>query len=71
MPDLVIVGGTVVTPDGAMRADVTIADGRIVEIGPALEPGTSASMDASGLLVLPGVIDVHTHLRLPDAAHPH
>src|SRR5688500_19959493 len=28
-------------------------------------------VDASGLLVLPGVIDVHTHLRLPDAGHPH
>jgi dihydropyrimidinase len=69
--DLVIAGGTVVTPDGPVVADVAIADGRIDRIGPDLETDGAEVIDATGLLVLPGVIDVHTHLRLPDAEHPH
>jgi dihydroorotase-like cyclic amidohydrolase len=71
MTDLVIVGGTAVTPDGSVVADVAIADGRIERIGPDLATDGVESFDASGMLVLPGVIDVHTHLRLPDAEHPH
>lgn len=68
MTDLVVSGGTVVTPDGLHDADVAVADGRIERIGPALE-GTER-LDAEGMLVLPGAVDVHTHLRLPDRAHP-
>jgi dihydropyrimidinase len=71
MTDLVIVNGTVVTPVGSVAADVAVADGRIERIGPALEADGADVLDATGLLVLPGVIDVHTHLRLPDAERPH
>jgi dihydropyrimidinase len=69
--DLAIVGGTVVTPEEAQMADVTIVGGRVRDVGPHLvrEAGVE-EIDATGMLVLPGVIDVHTHLRLPDAAHP-
>jgi dihydropyrimidinase len=70
MTDLVIAGGTVVTSDGAAAADVAVADGRIERIGPGLEADDVDVLDATGLLVLPGVIDVHTHLRLPDAERP-
>lgn len=71
MTDLVIRGGTVVTPAGAATADVAINGGRIERIGPDLENVADEAIDASGKLVLPGVIDVHTHVRLSDAQHPH
>jgi dihydropyrimidinase len=69
--DLVIGGGTVVTPNGTVAADVAITGGLIEAIGPALEPNGGEVIDATGFLVLPGAIDVHTHLRLPDAERPH
>jgi len=68
--DLVVAGGSVVTPHGVVVADVAVADGRIERIGPGLEADGAEVVDATGLLVLPGVIDVHTHLRLPDPQHP-
>ena len=70
MTDLVVSGGTVVTPSGTVRADVAVAGGRIEAVEPSLAVDGAALIDATGLLVLPGAIDVHTHLRLPDAAHP-
>src|ERR687896_785830 len=68
--DLVIAGGTVVTPAGSAVADVIISGGRIERIGPDLAREGAATIDASGLLVLPGVIDVHTHVRLPTPEEP-
>jgi dihydropyrimidinase len=68
--DLVISGGTVVTAGGAIRADVAVAEGLIERIGPDLDDRGVERIDATGLLVLPGAVDVHTHLRLPDDAHP-
>lgn len=67
MPESIIIkGGTIVRPDGLLRGDVLIADGRIVEIGEGLEaPSTSSVLDASGCLVGPGLVDLHTHLREP------
>ncbi|MCL4765019.1 MAG: allantoinase AllB [Hyphomicrobiaceae bacterium] len=64
--DLVIRGGTVVSPDGAVRASLAIDGGIIVGIGdddvvlPARE-----TIDASGRHLLPGLIDCHVHLRDP------
>ena len=71
MADLVIANGTVVSVGGAERLDVAISDGRIERISARLAMDGAEVIDATGLLVLPGAIDVHTHLRLPDAAHPH
>jgi len=70
--DLVIRGGTVVTAGGSFAADVVISDGRIVEVGEAVGAahGDTASVDANGLLVLPGCVDVHTHTRLPSETEP-
>ncbi|MEX0710111.1 MAG: dihydropyrimidinase [Chloroflexota bacterium] len=69
MPDLVVAGGTVVTAERSFQADVAISGGRITEIGLDVD-GTSNRLDASGLLVLPGCIDVHTHTRLPSESEP-
>jgi len=59
--DLVVSGGTVVTPEGVYAADVGIAGGRIAALaGPGNLAG-AAALDARGLHVFPGVIDPHTH----------
>jgi N-acyl-D-amino-acid deacylase len=59
--DVVIRGGTVVDGSGSpgQVADVAIRDGRITEIGPGLA-GTRV-LDATGQIVAPGFIDIHTH----------
>jgi len=62
--DLVIRGGTVVTESEMFDADVGVTGGKIEALGREL-PGGKEEMDASGLLVMPGGIDVHTHLQLP------
>ncbi|MQA05817.1 MAG: amidohydrolase family protein [Streptosporangiales bacterium] len=62
--DLVIAGGTVVTPEGRRRADVAVAEGRVVAVG-ADVPSAAATVDAGGLLVLPGGVDTHVHLMDP------
>ena len=49
---------------------MAVRDGRIEAIGHDLAADGARIVEASGMLVLPGVIDVHTHLRLPDPEHP-
>jgi N-acyl-D-aspartate/D-glutamate deacylase len=62
--DLLIRGGHVVdgTGSSAVRADVRVDAGRIVEVGPSLRPYGETHVDASGAFVTPGFIDSHTHL---------
>lgn len=60
-------GGTVVTPEGATQADLLLADGRIAVVGSGLTASGATQVDADGLLVLPGLIDVHVHVREPGA----
>lgn len=68
--DLRITGGTVVTPDGAVQADVLVSEGRIAGIvDPAVEADAARTVDASGRLVLPGMVDVHVHTREPGYEH--
>jgi allantoinase len=62
--DRVIRGGTVVTPDGLVSADVGIAGGEIVVVAPDL-PGGRENVDARGLIVMPAVVDVHVHFNEP------
>jgi allantoinase len=63
MSEAVIRGGTLVA-EGLPQADLAIADGRILAIGPDL-PGAGEEIDARGLHVFPGVIDVHLHFNEP------
>ncbi len=62
MHDLVIRGGTVVDGTGAppRKADVAIEGDRVVAVGPELGPGRR-EIDATGHVVAPGWVDVHTH----------
>src|SRR5690242_14709847 len=59
--ELVVRGGTVVTATDTLRADVGVDGGQVTALAPAL-PAGRREIDAAGLLVLPGGVDVHTHL---------
>jgi len=71
--DLLVQGGTVVTASGSRRADVAVNGGRIssveADLG-GLAASARAVVDATGLLVLPGMVDVHTHTRVASDAEP-
>jgi allantoinase len=66
LTDLLIRGGTVYTPEGPRDADVHISDGVITKIEASrAETNNARVIDASGMYVLPGAIDVHVHSRDP------
>ena len=50
---------------GADPTDLLVRDGRIAEIGPGLSAAGGTVLDADGLVALPGLVDLHTHLREP------
>src|SRR6266511_4790408 len=60
-----IKGGTIVNADATTRADVLIDGETIAMIGIDLEASADRTIDASGKWVIPGAIDVHTHMELP------
>jgi len=65
-PTVVIRGGRVVGNGGAARADVALVDGVVAAVGESLAvPKGATVLDASGCLVSPGLVDLHTHLRQP------
>ena len=69
--DLIIDNGTIVTEELTFAASLAIRDGRIAAIGAADEmPPAAERLDAAGLHVLPGVIDVHVHFREPGMVKP-
>ncbi len=64
--DLAIINGQIVTEHKRYLADIGISDGHIVSLSmPGLLPAAQETVDASGLLVLPGAIDIHFHARTP------
>ncbi len=67
--DLIVKGGTLVTPAGTAPGDVAVKDGRVAALG-ALDAGrTEQVLEAGGLHVLPGVIDSQVHFREPGLEH--
>src|SRR4051794_8005335 len=61
--DVVIAGGTLIDGTGkpGLRADVAVKDGRVVRIGSVPRGQAAETIDAHGLVVAPGFVDVHTH----------
>jgi dihydroorotase len=66
-PRLLLKGGRVVDPSSAQDAtlDVLLDNGLVSEVGPKLAPRGAQVIDAVGLVVCPGFIDLHVHLREP------
>ena len=60
-----IKGGTIVNADATSRADVLIDDEKVALIGAALDVAADRVIDATDKWVIPGGIDVHTHMELP------
>lgn len=68
--DLLVRGATVMTPSGAEHIDVACAQGRIVALGDLCGTWSAETLlDATGLHVLPGVIDSQVHFREPGLMH--
>ena len=65
MMDLIFKNGAVVTPQGIAKADVAVKDGKIAALGQNLDLKAKEIKDVSGRLVLPGALDVHTHMAMP------
>ena len=63
MFDLKIINGTIVDGTGAASfiGDVAITDGIVVEVGPTIAGDATEVIDATGLVVAPGFVDIHTH----------
>jgi len=64
---LLIRGGHIIDPSQGIDqvGDLLIAEGKIMQIGGTVIPGEAKNLDASGLVVCPGFIDLHCHLREP------
>lgn len=66
--ELLVRGGTVVDATGERRADVLVAGGRVVAVEAGIEaPAGARVLDAGGCVVVPGLVDLHAHLRQPGA----
>jgi len=64
MPDLILKGGRVIDPANRRDdiADIAFAGGKVAEIGRDLPTGTAKTVDVRGKLVVPGLVDLHTHV---------
>lgn len=69
MVDLILKNGRIVTPHDDYRADIAVTDGQISAIGTLSELEAATVYDASGRIVLPGLIDEHVHSRDPGLTH--
>lgn len=61
--DILIKNGTIIDGTGGARfhGDIAIRDGKIAAVGPAIAGNAHRTIDAAGLIVAPGIIDLHTH----------
>jgi allantoinase len=67
--DLIVRGGTLVTPEGQQESDIGISDGKITAVEPELGGTASEEVTASGLHIFPGAIDAHAHFNEPGRTH--
>lgn len=70
VPELVVSGRRLVTPDGVRPGHLLISGGRITAVtGPGTAPAAAGCLDAGDHYVLPGLIDSHVHFRTPGLTH--
>jgi dihydroorotase len=67
--DLIVKNGTCVSHDGTGEADVGVREGRVAALGDLSRADAAEVVDATGLHVLPGVIDTQVHFREPGGEH--
>lgn len=67
--DLVVRGGMVVTPSGPSEMDIGVRGGKIAALGDLAAAKSAEVFEASGLVILPGVIDSQVHFREPGLEH--
>lgn len=66
MTTQILRGGTVIDQRGMRRADVAWADGVVVDVAESIDPPVGSEvLDASDAVVMPGLVDLHAHLREP------
>lgn len=63
--DLLILNGEVFTDNGLQHIDIGTRNGRISALAPSLPRHARDVIDATGMLVLPGIVDAHTHMGIP------
>lgn len=66
--DLLLKGGTAITPGGAVDADIGVENGKITAIG-SLADSAARTVECKGLTILPGMIDSQVHFREPGPEH--
>ena len=71
MDRILVKGGRMIDPASGTDAvkDILVEDGRIARIGNGLSAGDAVLVNAEGMLVFPGLIDMHVHLREPGFEH--
>ncbi|MPZ54130.1 MAG: amidohydrolase family protein [Acidimicrobiia bacterium] len=70
MIDLRVRGGLIYSPEAPIRSDLLVRDGVIAAlVGPDEEVTAAETIDADGLVVLPGLVDLHAHMRTPGYSH--
>jgi urease alpha subunit len=67
--DLLLRGATVVNHDGEGQRDIGVSEGKVAAIGSLGRASAGEIIDATGLHILPGVIDSQVHFREPGATH--
>ncbi|MGE0539981.1 MAG: dihydropyrimidinase [Dehalococcoidia bacterium] len=67
--DLAIRNGTIVSATSTFAADIGVEDGRVVQVG-GMVPDAAHEFDAVGRFLLPGCVDIHTHLSAANTAPP-
>ncbi|UWQ95166.1 dihydroorotase family protein [Rhodobacteraceae bacterium M385] len=64
--DTLISGGEVLLPDGLVKADLGLMGGRVAGVySPGTGPTAAETIDATGKTILPGIVDIHFHVRAP------
>ncbi|MBD3625713.1 MAG: dihydroorotase, partial [Rhodobacteraceae bacterium] len=66
MLDTLITGADVLLPDGLHRVDLGLSSGKVAGVyAPGTAPAATEIIDASGQVALPGIVDIHFHVRAP------